>query len=1591
MPISVLTKAGDAWQPQLLDGIEEEPLPVSSVEQLTEWVAYRVIGPTGARSKVVKEEHAEAPAADGSKSREILVQQSVEVTRMQLHAQSPEWAAPCWKNACKQAVAAGVNLEQVLLGLDAGAEQLLARQEQLDGLLAAASATQQQLHAATMARLTAKLLNEAQSMRLQGALLAEGAAGMWDMLADSSSSRSSGLTGAALRGLMAALRTPVLSGEVQLPAACAVWHACMLAKPRERLVQLGVVQALLHIAVPEAAAELPVGDGSGAEDNSAAAALVQALQPFMLAVLHLEAVKDEVLQAKFLTAVTIMLLANCDYPIAADNSSIGAIPAFQQDAANDRTGSAGGSSSSRGGGQYCIEQKVNPHPPFRGVFRGAIHACGLLQPLLALSLHSRPETQALQRASCNGAATTVGQEGDTAGSAMQTVDDHEQQGSAAQGAVSALMGQVVAAACQLLVAVNMPLDPASCAHGRSSWWALELDKPSPPMLSDADQLGLRLLVDALGLPDSWQPCLALKALALSSCWSLAHADQAMHAHLQASGQRSIAAGPDAQRASVAAAVLENLTAATENTAMIYKAELRLKHAALLKQAGIKRVHRERQQRNSSRPGSPSPPAAAGAAITSGAALASKQQQQQQTLANPGSQAMSPQAGSAASAIMGFFEGGSSSNSPGRTSRLTVAANTACMVANMCTSARGPPKKLSHEDEKAGALLSRVSVLTSRPVVDVYRPDRSPAPSQRPATSAAHARSSFSEGVTPLVPAVASINAAAAGSSRDPTPRSGADAAAVFEGAAGQQQQQQQLAGGAPQDVKAAFMKWLQEEMPQALSSVQSSAACSPRPEAAGVLGQPGPGGLFAMQEQVLRGLTSMADLGSTTTEDTEEAEPSSRPSSAAGSSRRRAAGSPGVSGQHAAAAGGSRPQSPWAPAVVEYRQQPLGIDKPWQAANQLLVAAADEEVVQELAGAVTDLLGGRLPAHSPPSVLRSSMQRKAALDLQTEQLRPRPGVQSAPHVTWREEPDAQEAAAAAAASSHGGWHGLIVDCSSAGDEALGSQQLHDEDAQALLLLQRPNTDVPRPVTVLDVSGEVMARPVQVLVKGRADSTLPDKLFNFHSPDPPADPNLCMHVFEHCDGAQFCADLYGHYLLPNGKLAHIFLPPAAAKQGHCVSVPPPPATPWAAADWLPQDGLPAAPAAEVLAGWMQPGSAVLQLPLLRALNWVPVPQAPPQPAVCSLSATRDAATGALQLRPTPLSLKAVVEVTLEQREYRKPLPSKTGKRRTVSTIGALQQQQTAAPPKPAALPRIVSEHLQMKQYAGGQRFKNLEALNGAQSLACFLWAYVILLFQSRKEKSNSHLPPWTAYWRPALTNTIGPACGLIALKNISYPAQVLAKSCKMVPVMLIGTMFYGKRYSALEYMCMSMIGVGISLFARKSSSKVTSKLAAPNAPLGYLLCFINLTLDGYTNAYQDEVNRKYKDNNPIHMMCWMNFWCALFNGLYLAVSGVGQQLLLFLSMHTAAAWDVVLFCLCGAVGQLFIFFTIKQFGSLVNTLICTTRKFFNILGSVVLNANPLLPQQWWAVGLVFTGLITSSVAKGSKHHGAGKQHAGTKQQ
>ena len=117
--------------------------------------------------------------------------------------------------------------------------------------------------------------------------------------------------------------------------------------------------------------------------------------------------------------------------------------------------------------------------------------------------------------------------------------------------------------------------------------------------------------------------------------------------------------------------------------------------------------------------------------------------------------------------------------------------------------------------------------------------------------------------------------------------------------------------------------------------------------------------------------------------------------------------------------------------------------------------------------------------------------------------------------------------------------------------------------------------------------------------------------------------------------------------------------------------------------------------------------------------------------------------------------------------------------------------------------VVQETLSTKRFGPeGRRFTHLPALNGFQSWACFLWAFVLINVFQRGHSEG--LPPITAYCRPAISNSIGPALGMQALRYISYPAQVLAKSSKMIPVMLMGTLLHAKSYSALEYACCLLI-------------------------------------------------------------------------------------------------------------------------------------------------------------------------------------------
>ena len=168
---------------------------------------------------------------------------------------------------------------------------------------------------------------------------------------------------------------------------------------------------------------------------------------------------------------------------------------------------------------------------------------------------------------------------------------------------------------------------------------------------------------------------------------------------------------------------------------------------------------------------------------------------------------------------------------------------------------------------------------------------------------------------------------------------------------------------------------------------------------------------------------------------------------------------------------------------------------------------------------------------------------------------------------------------------------------------------------------------------------------------------------------------------------------------------------------------------------------------------------------------------------------------------------------------------------------------------------------------------------------------------------------------------------------------------------------------------------------KLDGEAASKLADPNMVLGYGPCLVNPSFAGCTNSY------RYQGTTAFEMMCRMNFWCALMVGTYtFGISSAGGEIVAFCLEHPDALRDIITFCICGAVGQLFIFLTIVQFGSLTNTIVTTTRKFFSILISTALSGSPLVPLQWAGVACVFAGLAGNIYLKALKARAKQKKAA-----
>lgn len=204
--------------------------------------------------------------------------------------------------------------------------------------------------------------------------------------------------------------------------------------------------------------------------------------------------------------------------------------------------------------------------------------------------------------------------------------------------------------------------------------------------------------------------------------------------------------------------------------------------------------------------------------------------------------------------------------------------------------------------------------------------------------------------------------------------------------------------------------------------------------------------------------------------------------------------------------------------------------------------------------------------------------------------------------------------------------------------------------------------------------------------------------------------------------------------------------------------------------------------------------------------------------------------------------------------------------------------------------------------------------------------------------------------------------------MSYPMQALGKSCKMIPVMLMGIVIRKRRYKPREFVCVALVTVGVAMFSWKSK-----KSAVPNSTFGFFLLFASLFMDGVTGPMQERLIARHNPSTH-QLMFWQNVCSAVWLGVGAVASGEAKAAVDFIARFPLVLKDILLFSFVSALGQNFIFYTVRNFNALIVTTITTTRKMFTVLLSIFVYKHAMVIRQWVGLSLVFVAIAWEAIAK-----------------
>lgn len=244
--------------------------------------------------------------------------------------------------------------------------------------------------------------------------------------------------------------------------------------------------------------------------------------------------------------------------------------------------------------------------------------------------------------------------------------------------------------------------------------------------------------------------------------------------------------------------------------------------------------------------------------------------------------------------------------------------------------------------------------------------------------------------------------------------------------------------------------------------------------------------------------------------------------------------------------------------------------------------------------------------------------------------------------------------------------------------------------------------------------------------------------------------------------------------------------------------------------------------------------------------------------------------------------------------------------------------------------------------------------------------------------------------PSAANVISSSAQYEALKYVSFPVQALSKCAKSLPVMAWSWITRTRRYSGSDYASAVAVTIGCAIFV------LMGDIAAPNVgvaldagsgeglyitsftTIGILLLTIFMVFDGLTSTSQDKLFGSY-DMHSCNQLLYTSTWSAVFSSCFLLGTNQLFPAIGFVMRHPESLGLMLGQSVVSTTVQIFIVFTIKQYGALNFALMMTLRQFLSIVFSCLVFQHHLTAAQWIGTLLVIGGLASRSFGQAARRH------------